>query len=172
MTGDISWLWDNPITREVVKSPQRVAQLVQIADQALNPQEVVTEITKVVEYIPANMINIPLYSRNFVRLAGLSGASAVALGAYGAHVFYRRDYPEELKQVYETANRYHFLHTLALLGVPLCRRPKIAGPMLAVGTLIFSGTCYYYALTGSKNVRQYTPYGGMLLIAGWLAMIL
>ncbi|CAL4059418.1 unnamed protein product, partial [Meganyctiphanes norvegica] len=88
------------------------------------------------------------------------------------HFFYRRDYPEELKQVYETANRYHFLHTLALLGVPLCKRPKLAGPMLAVGTLIFSGTCYYYALTGSRNVRQYTPYGGMLLIAGWLAMIL
>lgn len=172
MTGDISWLWDNPITREVVKSPQRVAQLINITDQVLNPKEVVTEVTKVIEVMPGNMIIIPAYSRWFVRLAGLSGASAVALGAYGAHVFYRRDYPEELKQVYETANRYHFLHTLALLGVPLCKRPKLAGSMLAVGTVIFSGTCYYYALSGSRNVRQYTPYGGMLLIAGWLAMVL
>lgn len=40
-------------------------------------------------------------------------------------VFYQRGTAEELKQVYETANRYHFLHTLALLGVPLCNRPKL-----------------------------------------------
>ena len=47
-----------------------------------------------------------------------------------------------------------------------------AGPMLALGTMVFSGTCYYYALTGSRTVRQYTPYGGMMLIIGWLAMVL
>lgn len=28
---------------------------------------------------------IPSYTRWFIRLAGLSGATAVALGAYGAH---------------------------------------------------------------------------------------
>ncbi|KAG0724797.1 Transmembrane protein 256 [Chionoecetes opilio] len=45
-----------------------------------------------------------------------------------------------------------------------------AGSLILSGTIIFSGTCYFYALTGSKNIRQYTPYGGMLLILGWLAM--
>lgn len=45
-------------------------------------QEVVT---KVVEVVPTDMINIPSYARWFVRMAGVSGASAVALGAYGAH---------------------------------------------------------------------------------------
>lgn len=42
-------------------------------------------LTKVVEVVPTDMINIPSYARWFVRLAGVSGASAVALGAYGAH---------------------------------------------------------------------------------------
>ena len=35
--------------------------------------------------MPADMLNIPSYTRWFVRLAGLSGAAAVGLGAYGAH---------------------------------------------------------------------------------------
>lgn len=42
--------------------------------------QVVKEVTEKV-----NMLNIPSYARWFVRLAGISGASAVALGAYGAH---------------------------------------------------------------------------------------
>lgn len=86
----------------------------------------------------------------FIRLAGLSGAAAVVLGAYGAHCMYlnfkillNRMYDtinnktvftflalmlkeglEERKRIYETANRYHFLHTLALFGVPLSRFPR------------------------------------------------
>lgn len=59
----------------------------------------------------------------FIRLAGLSGAAAVILGAYGAH----RPFPEnsevDLRKIFETANRYHFFHTIALLGVPLSRSP-------------------------------------------------
>ncbi|XP_076065930.1 transmembrane protein 256 homolog [Oratosquilla oratoria] len=168
MVGEsVSWLWKNSVTREVVCLPKKVGDLVW--PRKVEGKEVVS---KVVEVIPVDMLTIPSYARWFVRIAGISGASAVALGAYGAHVFYRREYPEELKLVYETANRYHFLHTLALLGVPLCKRPKLAGSLLVAGTAIFCGTCYYYALTGSRNVRQYTPYGGMLLIIGWLSMIL
>ncbi|XP_069950083.1 UPF0382 inner membrane protein YgdD isoform X4 [Cherax quadricarinatus] len=165
MVGDkYSWLWNNYITREAVRCPKKVAELLW-TDRKSNINQVVTKVS-------SDMLNIPSYARWFIRIAGISGAAAVALGAYGAHVFYRREYPEELKQVYETANRYHFLHTLALLGVPLCRRPKLAGALFVAGTAIFCGTCYYYALTGSKNVRQYTPYGGMLLIVGWLSMVL
>ncbi|KAL7636104.1 UNVERIFIED_CONTAM: hypothetical protein RMT77_013923 [Armadillidium vulgare] len=166
MVDNIQWIWNNSITHGIFNSPTKALEFV------FPKKTCYKTISKVAEAPPLKMIMIPSYSRWFIRFAGLSGALAVALGAYGAHVFYQREYPEELKQVYETANRYHFLHTLALLGVPLCRRPKIAGPLLALGTLVFSGTCYYYALTGSRSVRQFTPYGGMMLIFGWLAMIL
>lgn len=110
--------------------------------------------------------------RTAVQLAGISGASAVALGAYGAHKLRAGDHNPELVQVFDTANRYHMLHSLALLGAPLCRRPGLVATLLASGMIVFSGTCYYYALTGDKSVRRFTPYGGMMLIAGWLAMAL
>lgn len=75
----------------------------------------------------------------FVRLAGLSGALAVALGAYGAHALFKRDdIPEELKEAYDRANHYHFLHTLALLGVPLTRRPALVSSCVV---LLLCQTC-------------------------------
>ena len=40
--------------------------------------------------------------------------------------FFNKDgVASELKTVYETANKYHFLHTVALLAVPLCRKPLL-----------------------------------------------
>ena len=36
----------------------------------------------------------------------------------------------DLKKVYDTANFHHFVHTLALLAVPLCRRPALVSPRI------------------------------------------
>ncbi|XP_015433305.1 PREDICTED: transmembrane protein 256 homolog [Dufourea novaeangliae] len=111
----------------------------------------------------------------YVRLAALSGAAAVALGAYGSH----RKYPQEQdpenklldhKQIFEIANRYHFIHTLAVLGLPLCRAPFLGAMFLMSGMVLFSGSCYYYAFTGDKKFSKLTPIGGVCLILGWLSM--
>jgi len=106
-----------------------------------------------------------------VKIAGLSGVSAVALGAYGAHIF-KAEEDADRKKVYDTANFYHFVHTLALLGVPLTKRPVLSGTLIITGTTIFCGTIYYHALTNEKQLRKYTPYGGIVLMMGWLSMIL
>jgi len=39
------------------------------------------------------------------------------------------------------------------------------------GMTIFCGTIYYQALTEDQKLRKITPYGGMLLIAAWLSMV-
>ncbi|CAG9771332.1 unnamed protein product [Ceutorhynchus assimilis] len=106
----------------------------------------------------------------FIRIAAVMGASAVALGAYGAHRSYPKDAPE-LKMIFETANKYHFFHTLALMGVPMCRNPKLAGAFLISGTMIFSGALYYHALTGENKFGRLAPIGGTMLILGWLSMV-
>jgi uncharacterized membrane protein YgdD (TMEM256/DUF423 family) len=80
----------------------------------------------------------------FIRIAGLSGATCVGLGAYGAHCKFKinpraspintafisalllnKEVSDERKRAFTTANNYHFIHTLALLSVPLARRPAI-----------------------------------------------
>lgn len=102
-----------------------------------------------------------------IRLAGISGATAVALAAYGAH---GGKGDEHKALLFDTANRHHFYHTLALLGATRCRKPLLVGCLLSSGIVIFSGSIYYQAITGDSSVRTITPFGGILLIAGWLAM--
>ncbi|XP_002742277.1 transmembrane protein 256 homolog [Saccoglossus kowalevskii] len=108
----------------------------------------------------------------FLRVGALSGATAVALGAYGAHAFKTNTQDEHKKHVFDTANRYHFLHSMVLLAVPLVRKPLIAGSLLSLGLLMFSGSCYVYAIHDVDSIRKVTPFGGTLLIAGWIAMAL
>lgn len=127
---------------------------------------------------PPILIKMPLWqlaqeAGPFVRLAGISGAAAVVLGAMGAHrTFPETDTKEDLRKIFETSNRFHFLHTLALMTVPLCRRPYIAGSFFIAGMGLFCGTCYYHAFTGERKFRRLTPVGGSCLILGWIAMVL
>lgn len=107
----------------------------------------------------------------FVRLAAVSGALAVALGAYGAHVVQESDkYTARQKDVWERANKYHILHSLALLAVPLTAHPCLSGSLIFAGMSVFCGTCYVHVLTGNKGVIRFTPMGGITLIIAWLSM--
>ncbi|XP_070586291.1 transmembrane protein 256 [Erythrolamprus reginae] len=107
----------------------------------------------------------------FRRLGALSGAAAVGAAAYGAHGFQPKEQPEYLKELYSTANKYHFLHSLALLAVPHCRYPVLAGGILSAGMGLFCGPFYYHALTAQPDFTHMAPYGGSLLILGWLALV-
>ncbi|XP_068612035.1 transmembrane protein 256 [Brachionichthys hirsutus] len=106
------------------------------------------------------------------RLAALSGASAVAAGAYGAHGFKNSDPDDYQRVLFETANKYHFYHSLALLGAAQCGQPAVAGTLLIAGMGMFCGALYHQALTGNPDLRKAAPVGGMALIAGWLAIFL
>lgn len=62
-------------------------------------------------------------ARKFVQLAGVFGALAVILAAYGAH---GADLHGK-SDAYNTAVQIHFFHTLALIAVPFVRRPNLVG---------------------------------------------
>lgn len=42
---------------------------------------------------------------------------------------------EHKKRVFETANKYHFYHTIALLAVPLCHYPLVVSISVLYPTL-------------------------------------
>lgn len=103
----------------------------------------------------------------------VSGLIGVAAGAFGAHALRGRLDPA-LLQVFETGARYHLFHALALLATGLAhhaapRRGFVwAGALFALGTVTFSGSLYALALTAVRAWGAVTPFGGLLLLVGWL----
>jgi uncharacterized membrane protein YgdD (TMEM256/DUF423 family) len=106
--------------------------------------------------------------------AALLGALGVILGAFGAHGLQTRLSSEQL-QSWDTAVRYHLLHSVALLALALYgaasgRSIQLAGSLFVLGILLFSGSIYLLVLTGQRWLGPVTPLGGLCLIAGWLSL--
>ena len=47
--------------------------------------------------------------------------------------------------------RYHLIHSVALLGVALVRKPRVTGLLMVGGMATFCGTTYYHAFTGTYH---------------------
>ncbi|MDN3560438.1 DUF423 domain-containing protein [Vreelandella neptunia] len=107
-------------------------------------------------------------------IAALSGAMMVMLGAYAAHGLAART-TEAMVSAVETGVRYQAWHTLAVMIVLVWRQVQpLAGQrwvlaLWALGMSCFSGSLYLMALAG-LNLGIVTPIGGLLLMAGWLAL--
>ena len=114
-----------------------------------------------------------LAARRALSAAGVLLALATAAGALGAHALKSHWAPERL-DVYDTAVRYQFYHSLGLLGVGLALRSLDIGPMraaallLVLGIVLFSGSLYALTLGAPRIIGAVTPIGGLALIAGWL----
>lgn len=94
--------------------------------------------------------------------AALSGAVAVAAGAFGAH-----GASGQAAEWLKTGGHYQLIHALAAL---VALRMDARGPALAfiIGGAIFGGTLYLMAAGMPRWLGAVTPLGGALLIAGWL----
>jgi uncharacterized membrane protein YgdD (TMEM256/DUF423 family) len=114
--------------------------------------------------------------RLFSIIAATLGASGVVLGAFGAHAL-KGFLTESALETFDTGVRYHLIHAVALLIIAQISRTT-ASPwitrslsLIAVGTLLFSGSLYGLVLTGSALFGPITPIGGACLIGGWLCLL-
>ena len=97
-----------------------------------------------------------------VAAAALSGALAVAAGAFGAH-----GAEGKAAEWLRTGAEYQLVHVLAALFAAAsgARGP---GWLFVGGALVFAGTLYLMALGLPRWLGAVTPLGGAALIAGWL----
>jgi uncharacterized membrane protein YgdD (TMEM256/DUF423 family) len=111
--------------------------------------------------------------RTALLVGSFSGFAAVGLGAFAAHGLKGFLQQTGHTQIFETAVRFQFYHTLALLltGVllhlefhPMIKYTAIC---FIIGMVFFSGSLYAMALTGWVIFGPLTPIGGILLIIGW-----
>ena len=118
-------------------------------------------------------------ARLILQLAALLGGLTVAIGAFGAHGLRPMLEASGRFDTFETAVRYQFYHTLALLavGVLAVARPELRGPLGTTaalwlgGIVFFSGSLYVLCFTGITKLGAVAPIGGLLLIAGWVRLL-
>lgn len=100
-------------------------------------------------------------------IAGVCGLMGVAMGAVAAHAMRH----PMLAAYADRGSMYQMLHALALLW--LVGRDglgfAVARWCFALGMLLFCGSMYVKSLTAYPEATYFAPYGGMLLLAGWLA---
>jgi uncharacterized membrane protein YgdD (TMEM256/DUF423 family) len=123
--------------------------------------------------------------RFWLLIAGLAGAAAIVMGAYGAHALRDAGAAPAVMRVFETGQLYHALHALALLGLAALvaasegRRRGFAALMLNLagaaftgGILLFSGGIYAQTGMGGAGNPGIVPLGGILFMIGWVALAL
>jgi uncharacterized membrane protein YgdD (TMEM256/DUF423 family) len=131
-------------------------------------------------------LTLHLHKREFTRgqlwiaVAGLSGAVAVVADTLAAHV--ARNGPAAVE--FNTGARYGLLHALALIAVALlamtngaagaaaARFLGVAGWCFLGGLVLFPGSLYLLGAGAPAILGSLAPLGGILFIAGWLALML
>jgi uncharacterized membrane protein YgdD (TMEM256/DUF423 family) len=111
-------------------------------------------------------------ARKTLAIAGALIALATVLGAFGAHALKAHLSTDKL-QVYETAVRYHFFHSLGLLAIGVLLRSadgellRWSAILVLAGVILFSGSLYLLTFGAPRFLGVVTPLGGVALIAGW-----
>ncbi len=124
-------------------------------------------------------------ARFYLLISALSGMSAVALGAFGAHGLKKLVSPE-LLAAYQTGVQYQFIHTLALLAIAILllvvkptpglkNKLKISASLMIVGIVLFSGSLYimtFMSVAGGFPawLGPITPIGGLSFIMAWILL--
>ena len=115
----------------------------------------------------------PAPSRSVAVAIALAGASAVLLGAFGAHAL-SGTLDVRGEDLWHTAVGYQFWHALAFtLGAfvaPHGRARRLSLISFLVGMVLFCGSLYALALGAPDRLGVLTPVGGLAFVVGWLAL--
>ncbi|CAG8440648.1 10410_t:CDS:2 [Funneliformis caledonium] len=114
------------------------------------------------------------------RAAAVLGATGIALGAYGAHGLQKRTMDQAKIKNWQIAANYQMIHSIALLVLSSVRHPatgrdaSFAGSLMLTGILMFSGSIYLLVMDRNtfKFLGIVTPIGGLIMLAGWGALLL
>ncbi|KAK8121917.1 hypothetical protein PG984_010587 [Apiospora sp. TS-2023a] len=110
-------------------------------------------------------------------LAAVSGATGVALGAFGAHGLKKRISDPARLQSWGTAAQYQLIHSVAALvaanTMGNTRAGRWGAGLFLAGISMFSGSIYLLTLDPArfgKTLGPVTPLGGLCFIAGWAVL--
>ena len=108
----------------------------------------------------------------WIIISAISGFTAVAIGAFGAHGL-RETLTPQMLEVYKTGVLYQLIHSVVLLALSLNTliKAKLPSIFFLLGIILFSFSLYLYSTSGMKFFAMITPVGGFCFLIGWLLII-
>lgn len=108
----------------------------------------------------------------WIIVSAISGFSAVAIGAFGAHGL-KEKLTVEMLEVYKTGVLYHLIHSLVILSLALSDkiRSQISSVFFLTGIILFSFSLYIYSTSGIRFFAMITPFGGVSFLIGWVTIV-
>lgn len=108
----------------------------------------------------------------WIIISAISGFTAVAIGAFGAHGL-KEKLSSEMLEIYKTGVLYQLIHSVVLLALSLNTRIKAKLPLIffLLGIILFSFSLYIYSTSGIRFFAMITPLGGFCFLIGWLFII-
>jgi uncharacterized membrane protein YgdD (TMEM256/DUF423 family) len=117
------------------------------------------------------------------KLAGIGAfniAFAISMGAFAAHGLKEKLDPN-LLSIFEKAVKYHLIHALALVVLPILFKNQLSGAnviwyMQLAGILLFSGSLYLLSTRFVLGIDSWnwlgaiTPLGGLLFVGSWILL--
>lgn len=108
----------------------------------------------------------------WILISAVSGLTAVAIGAFGAHGL-KEKLSSEMLEIYKTGVLYQLIHSVVLLILSLNTiiKVKLSSIFFLLGIILFSFSLYIYSTSGIKFFAMITPVGGFCFLIGWLLII-
>ena len=100
-----------------------------------------------------------------VMLAAISGAVAIAAGAFAAH-----GATGKAADWLHTGSMYQLVNAVAVLALARTPRLRVGGWAILGGSAFFAVTLYLMAASAPLWLGAVTPLGGIIMIGGWLGL--
>jgi uncharacterized membrane protein YgdD (TMEM256/DUF423 family) len=116
-------------------------------------------------------------------IGSILGASAVILGAFGAHAL-KTILTESQLESYQTGVHYQIIHAIVIIIIGILyhltknRNFITAANLMFAGAMFFSFSIYLLSLRDFLGMPQLsflgpvTPIGGILMIIGWIIILI
>jgi uncharacterized membrane protein YgdD (TMEM256/DUF423 family) len=110
--------------------------------------------------------------KTWLIISAISGFTAVAIGAFGAHAL-KEKLSFEMMEVYRTGVLYQLIHSVVLLVLSVNNIIKgyLPSMFFLLGIILFSFSLYIYSTSGVKFFVMITPIGGVCFLVGWSLII-
>ena len=111
--------------------------------------------------------------RYFICIGAIGGFLGIAAGTFAAHVI-KGQISDELLMSFKVGVQYQMYHSLALFAIAWAcgrwpgRLVVTVGWLMILGTIIFCGSLYAFAITEQAMFGPFAAAGGMILMIAWL----